>query len=343
MCGLVFSSGTRLLARATLLLGLRWTLAGLLPTAAQKWNCGHCDVGPGFEEVLEPQRPLEEGSYASTVHAAFITHIERISITSDIGGWEPPSFNRNLASEIIKGWRGFQRQAGEDLPDDHPVKNRLQSDHAGALNDAFFQYQKEFFEKGGVMEAGNSQAAEDLQENTTWPELNALPEYRRLRRIVEKLSRRYLRRSGMKPDSIKNLSYSIFNWAAVHSSGEFHGPHTHVGEYHVGVFYAQVGDGAGKIRFGDPRGQNPPFARSMIHSPKAGELVLFPSWLSHMATVSHPRASIPQEGDEPLRVAISFNIGPREGPLPCSQFFSDPTANMRFQRSSPIDLEEWGL
>lgn len=311
---------------------------------AQTWECPHCDVGGGFDEVLEPNQEPGEGEYASEVHSAFVTHIERISITSDIGGWEPPSFHENLAAEIIKGWRGFQKSAKEQLDANHPIRERLDSDHAGAVNDAFFLWQKEFFEQGGELppDGAGADSSEAMHGNTTWPELNALPEYTRLRRIVEKLSRRYLERSGMTRGAAQNLSYSIFNWAAVHSSGEFHGSHTHVGEFHVGVFYAQVGDGAGKIRFGDPRGQNPPFGRYMIHSPRSGELVLFPSWLSHMATVSSPRHQL-QDGENPLRVAISFNIGPPEGPLPCARFFSDPTAEMSFTRKSRIDLKEWDL
>merc|ERR1719382_1150247 len=102
------------------------------------------------------------------------------------------------------------------------------------------------------------------------------------------MSRRYLVRSGMSMDAAKALKNSIFNWAAVHGPGEFHGPHTHVGEFHVGVFYAQVGSAAGKLRFGDPRGHSPPFGRSYFHTPRSGDLILFPSWLSHMATVTSP-------------------------------------------------------
>merc|ERR1712187_570005 len=149
--------------------------------------------------------------------------------------------------------------------------------------------------------------------------MNGLPEYHRLRKIVEKLSRRYLTRSGMTAATAAALHYSLFNWAAVHGPGEFHGPHTHVGEYHVGVFYAQAGESAGKLRFGDPRGHSPPFGRSFFHTPRSGDLVFFPSWLSHMATVTSPASDLPKEadGEDPLRVVFSFNIGPVQGPLPC--------------------------
>merc|ERR1712232_1027341 len=139
--------------------------------------------------------------------------------------------------------------------------------------------------------------------NSSWPEMDALPEYRRLRKIVEQLSRRYLVRSGIVPSVAESLNYSIFNWAAVHGPGEFHGPHTHVGEYHVGVFYAQAGPSAGKLRFGDPRGHSPPFGRSYFHTPRSGDLILFPSWLSHMATVTSASTDLQENkvDDDPLR------------------------------------------
>merc|ERR1712014_364517 len=114
------------------------------------------------------------------------------------------------------------------------------------------------------------------------------------------------------PKEANNLEYSIFNWAAVHGPGEFHGPHTHVGEYHVGVFYAQAGKEAGKIMFGDPRGQNPPFGHKYIHTVRSGDLIFFPSWLSHMATVTAPSSShyaSNNSEEEPYRVIFSFNIG----------------------------------
>merc|ERR1711992_441121 len=104
----------------------------------------------------------------------------------------------------------------------------------------------------------------------------------------------------MAKQTAASLNYSIFNWAAVHGPGEFHGPH-----YHVGVFYAQAGPRAGKLRFGDPRGHSGPFGRSFFHTPRSGDLVFFPSWLSHMATVTAPASDVTGGGKEPLRVVFS--------------------------------------
>ncbi|CAE7391265.1 ASPH [Symbiodinium sp. KB8] len=77
-----------------------------------------------------------------------------------------------------------------------------------------------------------------------------------------------------------------------------------------------AGDSAGKLRFGDPRGHSPPFGRSFFHSPRSGDLVFFPSWLSHMATVTAPQTNPTSGESPPLRVVFSFNIGPVQGPMP---------------------------
>jgi len=328
---------------------VRWIFLVALPVVFEaKFSCEHCDVGSGFEDMLKQQDEiLEKGQPTSDVHALWATHVEVIPITEDIGGWEPSSFHEKLAGEAIRGWQNFRDKIGPGLSPKHDLRRQLNQKHAGALNDAFFHYQKRLFEAEGVLEKALAEDPETStpppDANSSWPDMNALPEYNKLRKIVDRLSRRYLIRSGMEEEAAMGLNYSIFNWAAVHGPGEFHGPHTHVGEYHVGVFYAQAGEGAGKLRFGDPRGHSPPFGRSFLHTPRSGDLVFFPSWLSHMATVTAPATDPEKTGEAPLRVVFSFNIGPIYGPMPCHIWFSDPTGDMRISRKMPIDTKKLGL
>lgn len=334
-------------------------LAMAMPTAAQddgmpndmrNWKCLHCNVDQGFDEFLKPEAAVQEGEVASEVHVMWPTHVEVVSTTSDNGGWEPPSFHKRLAQEAVRGWRAFQNKIVPSLKKNHDLRRQMNSGHAGALNDAFFHWQKKLFEDSGDVKKSLQENQGPIQTpppdaNSSWPEMNGLPEYQKLRQIVEKLSRRYLQRSGMDPEQVRNLNYSIFNWAAVHGPGEFHGPHTHVGEYHVAVFYAQAGRSAGKLRFGDPRGHSPPFGRSFFHTPRSGDLIIFPSWLNHMATVTSASSDLPAaaEEEDKLRVVFSFNIGPLMGPLPCHLWFSDPTGDMRFSRRSSFDPRAMGL
>lgn len=333
----------------------------ILPALARGGKCAHCSSEEAFSDLLRPDikkssakgaadaDDADSGPYTD-VHVMWPAHVEVIPVTVENGGFEPPSFHEKLAKEAIRGWRSFRDDIGPKLPSQHSLRQFLSQSHAGALNDGFFHFQKRLFEFQGDFDAAlrpeyHMPPTPPPDANSSWPEMNALPEYKKLRQIVEKFSRRYLIRSGLAPSTAHALNYSIFNWAAVHGPGEFHGPHTHVGEFHVGVFYAQVGPSAGKLRFGDPRGHSPPFGRTFFHTPRAGDLVFFPSWLSHMATVTAPTSDI-REGsnkDEPYRVVFSFNIGPVSGPLPCHLWWSDPTGDMRFRRRTRVDLKGMGL
>lgn len=322
----------------------------LLRVAQAEWQCQVCNTSDAFTSVLKSPLPKQPGECTSDVHLLWPAHIEVVGLTTDVGGPEPPSFHERLAAEAIHGWRMFATEVVPNLPKDHHLKQATSESHAGALNDGFFHWQKQVFEAAGnlteAVQGDGDMVTPGPEDNSSWPSMQALPEYRKLRDLVDKLSRRYLIRSGVSEEQVNRLEYSIFNWAAVHGPGEFHGPHTHVGEYHVGVFYAQVGPDAGKLRFGDPRGQNPPFGSHYLHTPKAGHLIFFPSWLSHMATVTSPLTSRELRGgdhQEPHRVVFSFNIGPVEGPLPCHVWFSDPTGDMRSVRQARIDPKELGF
>jgi len=304
-------------------------------------GCPHCATEEHYQEFFRPQPSLESGAY-SDVHMLWSTHIEIVSLTEDFGGWEPPSFHQNLAAEAIAGWKRFRDEIGPGLPNGHQLKSFLNQNHAGALNDGFFHFQKRLFEAEGNLEVAldpnmNMPPTPPPDANCSWPELNAQPEFRRLRKYIEYFSKRYLKRSGMSDQQVQDLDFSLFNWCAVHGAGEFHGPHTHVGEYMVGVFYAGIGPGGGKLRFGDPRGQSPPFGKHWYYTPKPGDLVLFPSWLSHMATVTAASSNILNKSEEePYRVVFPFNVGPVHGPMPCPLWWSDPTAEMSFHRRAEV-------
>ena len=68
-----------------------------------------------------------------------------------------------------------------------------------------------------------------------------------------------------------------------------------------GVFYVSAPPNSGTISFDDPRGMRPPFASNrLVHTPIAGEMLLFPPWLVHAVEPSC-EATAP-------RIALSFNL-----------------------------------
>jgi uncharacterized protein (TIGR02466 family) len=109
-------------------------------------------------------------------------------------------------------------------------------------------------------------------------------------------------------------------WANVNRSGHGNLPHTHPGAFWSGVYYVDDGGIAadpslgGALEFLDPRGAGPVMyaphlgfamkgglsgGANEVLQPKAGRMVLFPSWLLHQ--VRHYRGTAE-------RISIAFNL-----------------------------------
>lgn len=119
---------------------------------------------------------------------------------------------------------------------------------------------------------------------------------------------------------IKNLEYDIdmkqlkMNscWVNVMPAGAFHTAHIHPHSIISGTFYVAVPDRASCIRFEDPRlgfFMNAPTVKKNAKlqnqrfvqvQPKAGELILFESWLRH---------EVPLNQSQKPRISVSFNYG----------------------------------
>lgn len=99
-------------------------------------------------------------------------------------------------------------------------------------------------------------------------------------------------------------------WINVLEPGGFHAAHIHPHSVVSGTYYVEVPDGAGAIRFEDPRlpmmMAAPPRrakasrdAQSFVSiAPKPGTLLLWESWLRH---------DVPMNNAETERISVSFN------------------------------------
>ncbi len=99
-------------------------------------------------------------------------------------------------------------------------------------------------------------------------------------------------------------------WVNIMGRGALHGPHLHPLSTISGVYYVAVPAGAPGLKFEDPRLERfmaaPPRARGArrMNRPwvtipaRAGELLLFESWLRH---------EVPSNRDARERVSVSFN------------------------------------
>lgn len=97
-------------------------------------------------------------------------------------------------------------------------------------------------------------------------------------------------------------------WANVNRAGDWNGPHNHFGGEQClsGVYWVSPGhepsdmfDLDGNLVFLDPRGYGYPARYDVVVAPKAGQMVLQPSWLAHLVT---PRRSTG------LRISIAFDV-----------------------------------
>ena len=104
---------------------------------------------------------------------------------------------------------------------------------------------------------------------------------------------------------------SVCAWATVCRTGAYHAPHSHPDSAWSGVYYVDPGTDrpeqplSGVLEFLDPRSAaeavtapGDPYGEPVRVRPRAGLLVVFPSWLYHWV---HPYT-----GDAP-RIAVSFN------------------------------------
>jgi uncharacterized protein (TIGR02466 family) len=107
-------------------------------------------------------------------------------------------------------------------------------------------------------------------------------------------------------------SISIFSWANVNRSGCFNQVHTHPNNHWSGVYYVVAGEFAdddvghpGQLQIHDPRDRadmydhpGSPFGKPFRIEPRAGMMVLFPSWLSHSVNIFYSQTT---------RISIAFN------------------------------------
>jgi uncharacterized protein (TIGR02466 family) len=113
----------------------------------------------------------------------------------------------------------------------------------------------------------------------------------------------------------RTLEWSFVAWANISAAGNGHSAHTHPGATWSGVYYVDAGDAdhgkSGLLELSDPclsraNGFLPHVLPSSIRiHPRAGLMVLFPSFISH-AVLPH--------GGVGARISIAFNF--RKEPYP---------------------------
>eukprot|EP00658_Telonema_sp_P-2_P040371 TRINITY_DN28878_c0_g1_i4.p1 TRINITY_DN28878_c0_g1~~TRINITY_DN28878_c0_g1_i4.p1 ORF type:complete len:260 (-),score=47.11 TRINITY_DN28878_c0_g1_i4:199-978(-) len=185
-----------------------------------------------------------------------------------------PNPNHPLATTIREQFEVF-KAAGN-------WTSRSSSSSRG-LNEALFQHQRAEFDSTGQL----------------WQPLRDSVVVQQLLKTIKGMTVQFLEATGGEARSADALR--VFMWAGVHESCMGHMPHTHPSSAVSGTYYVSVPPRSGDLILEDPRGPRPPFDQRVIHRPRSGAVILFPSWLQHSVTPSC------QVEAEP-RIALSFNV-----------------------------------
>eukprot|EP00045_Choanoeca_perplexa_P003117 m.28726 g.28726 ORF g.28726 m.28726 type:complete len:259 (+) comp11874_c0_seq1:157-933(+) len=195
--------------------------------------------------------------------------------------WQTPIYRVNLkafhkdSTSILKRVSSAVLRHYGELASANPSLNKL-AWQRHSLNQMFFEWQTE--------QGWNAlKTSKDVQFLENW--MNFVVDI-------------YLEQIGQSEATIKARNRTLHPWATVHKDCEAHLLHTHPNHQISGVVYVQMPKDAGPIQFYDPRGPRPPFDGVITIQPRAGDIVLFPSWLAHQV--------MPTQG-ESERISIAFN------------------------------------
>ena len=166
-----------------------------------------------------------------------------------------------------------------------------------------------------ILEKEKTEVSETLSNSGGWHSGAALQNDKRFSALWDFIA------LGMKQiisyNNYRDVDIVISNaWANVNRYRDFNEIHQHPGVHWSGVYYVDVPENSGAIRFFDPRVvrqmtmpyelysenlESIPYSQCLqiTLDPHTGSMLIFPSWLQH--------AVHPNETKEP-RISISFNI-----------------------------------
>ena len=163
--------------------------------------------------------------------------------------------------------------------------------------------------------AGNAWCeAEGYDGYTSYASLDDLPqrfpEFAELKKHLDKAAAKFAKHHHWDMEGF-SLSLDAI-WVNILGEGGQHSGHIHPGSVISGTYYVAVPEGAGRIKFEDPRlammmaapqllDDAPEEARRFVYvQPKEGHCLMWESWLRHEV--------MPGQSEE-ARISVSFNYG----------------------------------
>ena len=243
-----------------------WTVALLLAIVA--CIVAHSDGGdPMAEKVV--------GLWATMILKQTIQPLD----------WEAHT-NREIMQVVLEGHKAWNSTWDDSS---QPVDLAGEPSRKAKQNNDFHAYQESFWQA----------------DKKLWPPLQDSPAVTNLLDAIRKVAVRYLALANPSRAKRKPHEIRIRMWAAVHTGCSYHMAHYHSGSSIAGIYYVNTPAESGKLVLWDPRGLTPKHASILghhIHTPRAGELIMFPAWLRHEVT---PSCGLK---DSDPRVVLAFNV-----------------------------------
>jgi uncharacterized protein (TIGR02466 family) len=121
-----------------------------------------------------------------------------------------------------------------------------------------------------------------------------------LKRAIDREVKTYLKKIGLSVPRGKIELSSL--WVNIMPKNCYHAFHLHPNSVISGTYYLQIPKGTSPLRIEDPRASlfmaSPPRKMQQDLKPKAGEIILFESWLKH---------EVPPHQTNEERISVSFN------------------------------------
>jgi len=144
----------------------------------------------------------------------------------------------------------------------------------------------------------------DRKLNAEWQK--NLPDREKLEYDMQLAGHEYLKRTKRKTFQEYGGGCFFHYWCSVYNEFDQHGAHIHANSLLAGTYYPSAGDSSSSICFEAPWSSHimhdQHAARLTMHEykPAPGDMLLWPSWLTH-------RVGVQGKSDIP-RIAISFNL-----------------------------------
>eukprot|EP00931_Biecheleriopsis_adriatica_P047565 TRINITY_DN27424_c0_g2_i1.p1 TRINITY_DN27424_c0_g2~~TRINITY_DN27424_c0_g2_i1.p1 ORF type:complete len:325 (-),score=63.83 TRINITY_DN27424_c0_g2_i1:32-976(-) len=249
-------------------------------------------------------------SIVNTIEYVWPAVLTQTSLSLKIAGDQKEAM-KHLKGCAAEAESRFLKYVNEVLPvelqSDAVFAADFEAGDAGRFNAGFFRWQKRVFSKLTRIRV------EDLLwdgkpvpalpgVDYTWEGLHKSPQFTPIFRAMMEEAKPFQKKAHVQFRDMGRGS-RLIPWVEVFRQGEMQSPHAHTGSHVAGIFCVRCT--SQRVIFEDPRGINPPFGRKHNVVMQPGDVLMFPSWLSHFFDPNHGKST---------NVYISFVIQGPGGP-----------------------------